>query len=154
MKKLVVGAVLLLTAGQLWGQSEEQAVMATVNALFDGMRAADTAQVRQVFTPDARLQRVGINQQTGEPQLSTTPIDGFIGFIARVEPGQADEPIWDPVVQVDGRLATVWVKYELIFDGAFHHCGVDAFQLWKSAEGWKIFQLTDTSRTEDCWHQP
>jgi hypothetical protein len=60
-----------------------------------------------------------------------------------LEPGQAEEPIWDAVVQIDDRLATVWVKYELIFNGEFHHCGIDAFELWRSDEGWKIFQLTD-----------
>ena len=32
----------------------------------------------------------------------------------------------------------------------FSHCGVDAFQLVKTAAGWKIFQLSDTRRKEKC----
>jgi hypothetical protein len=146
--------VLLAASTTASAQSGEEAVMATVNRLFDGMKAADSAMARSTFHPQARLQRAGINRQTGEPELSSTPVDGFIGFIGGIEPGQAEEPIWDAVVQIDDRLATVWVKYELIFNGEFHHCGVDAFELWRSNDGWKIFQLTDTSRTEDCWHQP
>jgi len=36
--------------------SPEQAVRATINALFDGMRAGDSTAVRAVFANNARLQ--------------------------------------------------------------------------------------------------
>ena len=65
-----------------------------------------------------------------------------------------DERIWDPVVQSDDNLATVWVKYEFLAGGQFSHCGVDAFQLFKSPTGWKIFQVSDTQRRDACWHKP
>jgi len=151
---LAACAVLLVAGSTASAQSDEAAVMATVNRLFEGMRTADSAMVRATFDPQARLQRAGINQQSGLPELSSTPVDRFVGFIGGLEPGQAEEPIWDTVVQVHDRLATVWAKYELLFNGKFHHCGVDAFELWKSEDGWKIFQLTDTSLTENCWHVP
>ncbi len=157
MKKLFSAlSILLVSAGSVSAQmmEEEEAVMATVNRLFDGMKAADTAMVRSTFSSEATMGRAGVNPNTGEVEITTSPMDGFVTFIASMQPGQLDEPIWDPVVQIDDNLATVWVKYELLLNGAFHHCGVDAFDLWKSADGWKIFRLTDTSRTENCWHKP
>jgi hypothetical protein len=31
---------------------------------------------------------------------------------------------------------------------------VDAFQLFKGPAGWRIFQVADTQRRENCWHKP
>ena len=46
--------------------------------------------------------------------------------------------------------AVVTVDYSFYAGERFSHCGIDAFQLFKSADGWKIFQLTDTRRTTGC----
>ena len=35
-------------------------------------------------------------------------------------------------------------------DGAVRHCGINSIELLKSAEGWKITQLSDTRRRENC----
>ncbi|MBI5914693.1 MAG: nuclear transport factor 2 family protein [Bacteroidetes bacterium] len=34
------------------------------------------------------------------------------------------------------------------------HCGVDAFQLFKGENGWKITQISDTRRRENCQTEP
>ena len=84
------------------------------------------------------------------PPAAPTSRCGAIGGA----PVTLEEPIWDPVVEVSDRLATVWVKYAFYADEQFSHCGVDAFQLFKSEQGWKIFQIADTRRREDCWEPP
>jgi hypothetical protein len=61
-----------------------------------------------------------------------------------------DEPVWDPVVQVRDNLATVWIKYAFYLDGEFSHCGVDAFMMARTGDGWKIIALADTFQQEDC----
>ena len=48
------------------------------------------------------------------------------------------ERIWNPEVRVHGLIATVWAPYDFWTDGKFSHCGVDLFDLIKTAEGWKI----------------
>src|SRR5436309_1278445 len=67
---------------------------------------------------------------------------------------ELDERSWGSEVRIDDNLATVWVKYEFVAGGQFSHCGVDAFQLFKGPTGWKIFQVADTHRRENCWHRP
>jgi hypothetical protein len=48
------------------------------------------------------------------------------------------ERIWNPEVRVHGLIATVWAPYDFWTDGKFSHCGIDAFDLIKTADGWKI----------------
>ena len=49
-----------------------------------------------------------------------------------------------------GDFAQVWCDYAFYIGNTFSHCGVDAFQLHKQKDGWKIFHLADTRRTENC----
>jgi hypothetical protein len=44
----------------------------------------------------------------------------------------------------------VWTPYAFYYDGNFSHCGVDSFQLARTAEGWKVVQIADTRRTQGC----
>jgi hypothetical protein len=53
-------------------------------------------------------------------------------------------------IAVDGALATAWILYQFYVGSTFSHCGVNAFQLFKSKDGWKIIQITDTCRREGC----
>lgn len=156
MKQTFLCGLALVLAMPAAAQTEEDEVRAVVERMFEGMRQGDSTMVRATFDPSARLQRAGALNRQGAPVLSSTPIDRFVGFVGGLEPGHAVEPVWDYEIQIDGRLAQVWVKYEFIWQGNFSHCGVDAFQLWKSDDGWRIFQLTDTMRrdADSCWHQP
>ena len=51
---------------------------------------------------------------------------------------------------MSGTLATVWADYDFHFGKTFSHCGVDAVQLLKTAEGWKIVSIADTFVREGC----
>ena len=52
-------------------------------------------------------------------------------------------------------IATVWTPYDFWIDGKFSHCGIDAFDLVKTDEGWKIaggsYTLEDKVRAEPAW---
>ncbi|MDP3000701.1 MAG: hypothetical protein Q8N47_24670 [Bryobacterales bacterium] len=39
------------------------------------------------------------------------------------------------------RIAVVWTPCDIHWDRKFSHCGVDAFSLIKTSEGWKISLL-------------
>ncbi len=126
----------------------EDEVLAVVDRLFDGMRAADSSLVRSILHPDLRLVTVGEGE--GGPTLRSEPMDGFVTAVGTPHEEVWDERIWDPEVRIDGRLATVWVSYAFYAGEEFSHCGVDAFQLFEGSEGWKIFQIVDTRRREGC----
>ncbi|MBX2840799.1 MAG: hypothetical protein KTR26_03455 [Flammeovirgaceae bacterium] len=61
-----------------------------------------------------------------------------------------DEKILSYDIKIDGHFATAWTEYKFYLGQEFSHCGVNAFHLFKSEEGWKITQITDTRRKEDC----
>ncbi len=132
--------------GALPAQQGETEVVAVVQRLFDAMRAKDTVGLRAVFHPDARLAGTGRDQQ-GRPVLRVNPIDAFIASIGQAT-AQLDEQFWDPEVRLDDNLATVWTPYVFYVNGELSHCGVDAFQLARGADGWKIVQIADTRRRE------
>jgi hypothetical protein len=53
-------------------------------------------------------------------------------------------------IKIDGDFAQAWCDYAFYVGKNFSHCGVDAFQLHKTKEGWKIFHLADTRRRSGC----
>lgn len=130
----------------------EDEVMAVVQELFDGMRAADSTMVRSVFDETARLQAT--SYRDGEPQMRTMPIDDFVAAVGSPREEVWDEQIWDWEVRIEDNLATVWNQYAFYVGDNLHHCGIDAFQLFRGPDGWKIIQVADTQRTEGCQGPP
>lgn len=151
MRTLTLVAALACMPAMLPAQSapsDSSAVMAVVHRLFDGMRAHDSAMVRSVFSPGARLISTGV--RNGAPVIQDEAADGFVSAVGKPSTDVWDERIHDPIVQVDGGLATVWVQYSFYLNDTFSHCGVDAFMLAKAGDGWKIVSLGDTRRREGC----
>jgi hypothetical protein len=153
VKAVVLIGLFVLPLGAATAQAPRGAdgPLAVVERLFDAMRQRDTAAMRAAFDTSARL--IGTSNRNGVPTIRVIPIQQWLEAVGRAGV-QLDERIWDPVVQSDDNLATVWVKYEFLAGNEFSHCGVDAFQLFKGASGWKIFSVADTQRRDNCWHKP
>lgn len=141
-----------LLPARLHGQNhedDETAVREVVDRLFDAMRAGDSAGVRAVFHPQARL--ISVFERDGQPQIHVEDsMEGFIAAVGTPHDEVWDERIWDVEVRIDGRLATVWAEYAFYVGDRLSHCGVDAFQLARGEEGWHIIQGADTRRREPC----
>ncbi len=135
---------------------EARAALATVERLFDAMRAGDTASIRSVFMPGAVLMSVGARPDGR--LVDTTTIDAFVtsigGAASRQPPVVLDERLFNTEVRVDGSLASVWTEYDFYAGPRFSHCGVDAVQLARTPDGWRIFHLADTRRREGCPRSP
>lgn len=52
--------------------------------------------------------------------------------------GRITERGFGPTALVSGPLAVVWMPYDLYIDGAWSHCGVDAFTLYEVGGRWRI----------------
>lgn len=124
-----------------------QSVRATVEALFDGMRARDSSAVRAVFHPDARLFTALRTGQEGEAshRLAETPLDRFLAGIAGA-PDVLDERVGPIEVRADDGLATAWMAYRFYLGDRFLHCGVNAMQLALVDGRWQIVSVVDTRR--------
>ncbi|HEY0970342.1 MAG TPA: nuclear transport factor 2 family protein [Gemmatimonadales bacterium] len=128
---------------------DERAVLAVVTGLFDAMRARDTAAIRASFIPGAELTSSSVRD--GQPTVGRDSVGSWIASVAGAPPGLLlDERIYSPQVHLSDGLATVWVEYDLYVGERFNHCGVDAFILVRTAEGWKVSSVADTRRREGC----
>jgi hypothetical protein len=132
-----------------FAQSEdEKAVKAVVVQLFEGMQKHDSTMIRACFHPSARMQSIGVNRKTGIVDLTTeNTIDGFAKSIGSLPAAtQIEERVLSYEIRVDAQMATAWTPYELYVNEKKIHCGVDAFQLFKTDKGWKILTIADTRR--------
>jgi len=124
----------------------EPEIRATLEALFDAMRAGDRTAARAVFHPEARLYTaLGASDARA---VRATPIDEFVEAVGQPREQVWDERIWDVEIRVDGPLASAWVPYVFYRGDERSHCGVNAVQLVQRQDGWKILQLTDTRRQQ------
>ena len=123
---------------------EERAVLATVERLFAGMRAADPEVTRSVLSTDARFAMI-----SSAGAVAVESMGGWLTAIGTSE-GRWDERVYDVEVRVDGSMASVWAPYTFYLDGAVLHCGVNSIELLRGVSGWRITQLSDTRRMEGC----
>jgi len=144
--------VLLATlAGGAFAQAtvppEQQAVLAVITRLFDGMREADSAKVRSTFASGARMVRVG-TRANPDTIIFDTP-DGWLSAVARSNKTWNEQPA-NIRIQLDDNLASAWMDYTFKLNGAISHCGADSFDFVKVKGEWKITQLGDTQRRTGC----
>lgn len=128
---------------------EEKEVYDVIIKLFEGIRTGDSSMVRSAFMPGAKMYTATFDKE-GKPVLHEGNLDKFVEFIGTPHDKVYDEPVWNTSVKIDGPLAQVWTDYAFYLGDQFSHCGVDAFELFKTDKGWKIFVITDTRRKEGC----
>ncbi len=155
IKNTVLLLVLSWPIASIFTQSEtdRQEIETVITSIFDGMRNADSSAVAALLHPDTRLQTV-IRNENGVNTIETETIQNWLQAIASYPAGTMDEQLSSMVIEVDDGLASVWTDYAFYGGGRFIHCGVNAFQLFKSEKGWIVHQITDTRRTRNCMQAP
>ena len=127
---------------------EAQGVIRAAEALFAGMETRDTAALRRLFAPEARV--VSMRVQEGvDPVVQTRSASEFIASIGR-STEVLRERIWAPRVEVRGNMAALWAPYLFHLGERFSHCGVDAFHFVRTGGAWRIVALTYTVQPESC----
>jgi hypothetical protein len=137
----------ILTTGpatHVYAQSAgEQAVLAPIHAMFDGMSERDPAAIKAPTLPGGAM----VLMRDGKPEQMT-----FEAFAERVgKPGttRIEERIHDPLVRIDNDLAVVWAPFDFLVDGKIDHCGTDLFNLVRVDGSWLIASVADTG-TKTC----
>ena len=115
--------------------TEREAVLTVVQAFFDTMTAKDVEGARKVLMPQGRFHAMDMRKPKSDPRGFSNE-EYFAQLQAMKEVPR--ERIWNPEVRVHGLIATVWAPYDFWRDAKFSHCGIDAFDLIKTGEGWKI----------------
>lgn len=126
----------------------QQTPLETVNKLFLAMETNNGKLAGGLFTRSAQLHTV-LEDSMGNGILKTVPASRLIEAFGSEKDDLWQEPIWNEKVNIDGKLASVWVDYGFYRNGKLSHCGVDAFHLILQENKWKIFHLVDT-RKQNC----
>ncbi|PJJ80136.1 nuclear transport factor 2 family protein [Mucilaginibacter auburnensis] len=150
MKKLALTLLLFTLCHTGFAQQADvAAIKQTINNMFDAMRKTDSTLLRSTFAKGIILHSIG-KTKDGTTVLINDSADDFVKSIGMPHKGIYDERITFKDIKIDGELASVWAPYKFYLDDKFSHCGVDVFQLMKTAAGWKIIYIVDTRRKDGC----
>jgi hypothetical protein len=138
-----ISAAGLLTGFRAAPTAGEQAVLAPVQAMFDGMAKRDAAAIKASFLPGSTM----VLMRDGKPTQMT--FEAFADRVGRPGTTHIEERIHDPLVRIDNDLAVVWAPFEFLIDGKVDHCGTDLFNLVRAEGKWLIASVADTGR-KDC----
>jgi hypothetical protein len=123
--------------------AEEQAVLAPIHAMFDGMSKRDAAAIKAPTLPGGTM----VLMRDGKPTQMT--FEAFAERVGRPGTTQIEERIHNPLVRVDNDLAVVWAPFDFLVDGKVDHCGTDLFNLVRVDGTWMIASVADTG-TKTC----
>jgi hypothetical protein len=113
------------------------------------IRDADLAQ--DILLPEGVV--FSVRHEDGEKSIrATTHVQIMKSFASSTE--KMLERMWEPKVLIHKEIAVVWTKYDFHREGKFSHCGVDAFNLIKTPQGWKIAGIIYTVEKEGCEESP
>lgn len=151
MKKLILFAITVcfLNSAKAQQEADKEAIIGVIKTLFDAYRTQDTSIMSPLFHPDATMGSAGYDKD-GNPQLRKGDVKGFLNFAGTKNGNYYDERIYSYDVTLDGPLATAWTEYSFFLNKQFSHCGYNVFTLFKTNEGWKIINITDTRRKTGC----
>jgi ketosteroid isomerase-like protein len=151
-RTLTLSAIVLLSthlpASAQASSADAKAALAVVHRLFDAMRAGDSAALRATFHPSAQLATAAV--KNGAPLVEIDTVDAFVRAVGTPHAEVWDERLRNEIVHVDGPLAVVWADYSFYAGSKFSHCGVDAFQLARTGDEWRIVSIIDTRRKQGC----
>jgi len=132
--------------------ADETAVLMAVQQFFETMTANDEAGARAVLDPEGDFVSVRWDAG-GNPVVRRSSNEDYLASLS-TEPTSYLERSWASQVLIHGPIAVVWTPYDFHVDGAFSHCGVDAFQLLRTEAGWIITDGTYTVERTGCPESP
>ena len=136
-------------AQNMQNASDTAAIKQTMNTFCDAFRKGDSTLLRSTLLKGAVLQSIA-NDENGAGKLSTKTSDDFVKQVGTPHPQVFDERIVFSAIKIDGNLASVWTPYKFYLGDQFHHCGVNAFQLIRTSDGWKVLYIVYTIRKDNC----
>jgi len=131
------------TTTQAPDSAEQQAVMAPITQMFDGMEKRDAAMIKKPLLTGGTM----VLMRDGKPVQMT--FEDFANRVGKPGTTHIQERIHDPLVRIDHDLAVVWAPFEFLVDGKVDHCGTDLFNLVHTDGKWVIASIADTGRN-DC----
>jgi hypothetical protein len=119
---------------------DEEAVLATLLALFDAISNRDEAVIREILMPEGTSTHVR-DDKILHARFEDLPGRWTAGTV------RAEERIGEPLIRVDENIAMVWAPYDVYVDGEAHHWGTNIISFCKQDERWRISGIADNGRS-------
>ncbi|MBK8466104.1 MAG: hypothetical protein IPL32_09755 [Chloracidobacterium sp.] len=150
MKNIVFTVAILFAATAAFGQKSDDraAVLGVVDKLFAEMAAANPAGIIDLNTTDAQLAAIR-KTKDGKMRLDVINREQFSKFFTD-KTAVIEERMYDQKVVVDGDWAMVWGRYVFFVSKKISHCGINQFNLVRTADGWKIANGASTIDPGNC----
>ncbi len=155
-KKLLVLLFVLTVSISAFAQKEKKEMKtddkkdarAVVDKLFENMAAHKPEEIVALHTADAQLVAI-IKQADGTSRIQTLKTEQFSNSFA-VKKAELKELMYDHKIDIHGDLALVSGRYVFFVDEKISHCGVNAFHLVRTGEGWRIGGASSTIDKNGC----
>jgi hypothetical protein len=151
--------VSLLAFPLFWGtpsptnaqETEEADVTRLATDFMEALSSRDVDALGNLLAPQAMI--YSVREGDDGPVYGVRTAEDFLAGI-----GSGSSPIleriWDPIVEVSGRVAMVWAPYDFHAGDAFSHCGIDILTYLKLEGGWKLTSITYDVVREGCPPSP
>lgn len=124
------------------------AVMAPVKATFAAIAMRDGTLLTPHFDPEATM-IVTVERPDGSRVIRRLTAEEFAGGL---RPGaeRFEEVMPDPIIAIDGDVASVFGRYLFKIDGAVVHCGANHFDIIRKDGVWTIAGISWSQRMTGC----
>ena len=127
---------------------DKEQIQWSVDRFIEGINNSDTIALRQVVDPNIGL--LTIFNDGKKNIMAAETIEMLFDNVIKPRTEEYREDQESCLIESNGILASVWCDYIFYVDNKILHCGVNAYQLYKTRRGWKIIQITDTRQKHDC----
>jgi len=122
--------------------ADRDAIVETVQHLFDALETGDAALLREVLDEDV-VMHFWEESADGAVSEGQATVDGLATRITTSDVPLI-ERMWEPEVRMSGEMASVWTAYDFYAGETFSHCGVDQATLIRSGGSWRVVALSWT----------
>jgi tricorn protease-like protein len=143
---LAILLCVLKTSAQ--GLSSHEQIQRTVDLFVEGLNNNDTLVIRKVIDPNLGL--LTVFHDGKKNILAAETVDMMMESIAKPKTKLYREEQDQCIIETNNVLASVWCKYVFYEENKILHCGINAYQLYKTKKGWKIIQITDSRQSFNC----
>ena len=144
-KLLFVGCLFTVSAQT---DIDKEQILWSIDQFVEGINNSDTIAIRKVVDPSIGL--LTIFNDGKKNIMAAETLEMLFENIVKPRTKLQKEEQAGCVVETNFILASVWCNYKYFVNNKISHCGVNAYQLYKTKRGWKIIQMTDTRQKHNC----
>ncbi len=124
-------------------------VMTAIEHFTETLNILDADAARTVMEPTASI-ILSVKNEDGTVRHVIRSRDEYLATWDQLGGSTLEEKMWNPVIQTDGTIATVWMDYELYVNGEFRQCGKNGFNMIRRDDGWKMAGAVSSVQRTGC----